>query len=724
MVKDIPGLMLRASAGDLAIPIWGYQRTVPMGGLGFTTEFSTNPNVLVTALSHREIELKLPSTVNIYRNGALLQTLRLREGRYDLRDLPAVSGTNDLTLEVIDAAGRRETISLSQYYFSGFLQPGLSQLSYNVGYPSRSEDAHRVYDQSRPVISLAHRIGILTELTAGAFFEHVSDQSVAGLSLAFPLFWGILQTDFGYSRIAVPVEAQGTATRIFYSYSGQSETESRGTRSFGLGAENRSQSFSYFASPTPVQPFAWDWFGNYTEPVSPKLSLTLGGEYSLNRSPAAEALDRAYRLHAGVNRAFDRGTSGSFTLAYDNAPNRVEITGAINFNWAFPEKQQLIRASYDSGADRSTLSWDQNANGAVGATRGRVEFDRDAVGRDLSGELGYRGNRGELLLREDLLQTVNPPGGNLPAISCIAATASPNNAEAWTYTGLIYRRQGRWRDALASFARAENLDPRNAEPAHQAPATYLCLRDWKAAVAGYNHLLGIAPDSITSMLRLACAEISRDGNTNAAKATLRKIPAGIDPDGEVSLANWNVSMLERDYEAAEKILSTFPRELFDETPKSLFQGDIAFARGDVAQARNLYENARPAIEAKVRDRPDDHPDASQRRAHLGLLYACLGRKEDAIRESRRAIDIRRERKDALETPLRENNLAMVYALVGETDQAIALIERLLSTPGAGWSQSDPSVTLTELRLRWQWDSLRNDPRFQSILTAPEPKTIY
>jgi TolB-like protein/Flp pilus assembly protein TadD len=301
----------------------------------------------------------------------------------------------------------------------------------------------------------------------------------------------------------------------------------------------------------------------------------------------------------------------------------------------------------------------------------------------------------------------------------IAATASPNNAETLVYIGLIYRRQGRWRDALGSFARAENLDPRNAEPAHNAPATYLCLRDWKAAVAGYNHLLEIAPDSITSRLRLACAEIGRDSNTIAAKATLQKIPAGIDPDGDVSLANWNVSMLERDFDAAEKILSTFPRERFDETPKSLFQGDIALARGDMTQARSLYENGRPAMEAQVRD----HPDDSQRRAHLGLLYAYLGRKEDAIRESRRAIDLRRERKDAVETPLRENNLAMVYALIGETDQAIALIERLLSAPGAGWGD-DPSMTLAELRLRWQWDPLRTDPRFKKILAGPEPKTAY
>ena len=75
--------------------------------------------------------------------------------------------------------------------------------------------------------------------------------------------------------------------------------------------------------------------------------------------------------------------------------------------------------------------------------------------------------------------------------------------------------------------------------------------------------------------------------------------------------------------------------------------------------------------------------------------------------------------------LRAANLALVYALVGEPDQAITLIERLLSTPGpVGWPDFPRNITLAELRLRWEWDSLRSDPRFQKILAGPEPKTVY
>jgi hypothetical protein len=75
---------------------------------------------------------------------------------------------------------------------------------------------------------------------------------------------------------------------------------------------------------------------------------------------------------------------------------------------------------------------------------------------------------------------------------------------------------------------------------------------------------------------------------------------------------------------------------------------------------------------------------------------------------------------------RASELALVYALTGEIDQAITLIKRLLQTPGATTRSHfyNGGITQAELRLRWQWDKLRGDPRFQKLLDGPEPKTVY
>ena len=68
-------------------------------------------------------------------------------------------------------------------------------------------------------------------------------------------------------------------------------------------------------------------------------------------------------------------------------------------------------------------------------------------------------------------------------------------------------------------------------------------------------------------------------------------------------------------------------------------------------------------------------------------------------------------------------LALIYARNGDADHAIELLERLLITPFAV-NYCDDSITLADLRQRWEWDPLRNDPRFQKILASPEPKTVY
>ena len=60
---------------------------------------------------------------------------------------------------------------------------------------------------------------------------------------------------------------------------------------------------------------------------------------------------------------------------------------------------------------------------------------------------------------------------------------------------------------------------------------------------------------------------------------------------------------------------------------------------------------------------------------------------------------------------------------GDANHAIELVERLLTAPFAV-DYADGSITLSDLRQRWEWDLLRNDPRFQKILASPEPKAHY
>jgi eukaryotic-like serine/threonine-protein kinase len=304
----------------------------------------------------------------------------------------------------------------------------------------------------------------------------------------------------------------------------------------------------------------------------------------------------------------------------------------------------------------------------------------------------------------------------------VAAATSPNNAEIYEYIGGIYRRQGRWREAVASIERGLSLDPRNRKIVVRAALNHLFLRDWPVAAAGFTRALEISPDSVSPRISLAYLEVYRNGNPAAA----RNILAALDPHSIVALVRWDLAILERDYATAEKIVTHSPLEgllKIGYAPKTFYQGSTALARGDIESAQRYFAASAPVFEGRVLDDPEN----AQRHAELGLLYAYMHRKEDALREGRRAVELEPESRDAFHGARYAGNLALIYALIGEPDQAIPLIERLLSIPGlAGAAEAiDPSnMTLAELRLRWEWDSLRSNPRFQKILAGPEPKTVY
>jgi tetratricopeptide (TPR) repeat protein len=153
------------------------------------------------------------------------------------------------------------------------------------------------------------------------------------------------------------------------------------------------------------------------------------------------------------------------------------------------------------------------------------------------------------------------------------------------------------------------------------------------------------------------------------------------------------------------------------TPKSFLNGCIDLAQGDNVSAQKSFEIARPVFEKAV----EEAPESATRHANLGWFYAFCGRKDDAIREGRRAVELKPESKDAFDGVGMQCYLALIYARVGEKELALPLIERLLKTPGA-IDSVDYSVTINDLKYRWEWDPLRGDPRFQKLVASESPKS--
>jgi serine/threonine-protein kinase len=202
--------------------------------------------------------------------------------------------------------------------------------------------------------------------------------------------------------------------------------------------------------------------------------------------------------------------------------------------------------------------------------------------------------------------------------------------------------------------------------------------------------------------------IAWKGDVKFAENQLSWVPPGFDPDGLVTSARVGVLTLQRKFAEALQMTQQFRGETLSypekgPCPKALLEGSLYLHQGDKEKAHAAFEQARPVAERLVREAPND----PARHAHLAAVFAGLGRKEDAINEGKKAVDLLPESEDAFAGPQATAALAEIYAWVGERDEAFHLLDHLLTVPNG--------LTVPTLKLDPTWDPLRNDPRFQALI---------
>ncbi|PYM01156.1 MAG: hypothetical protein DMF19_07170 [Verrucomicrobia bacterium] len=294
----------------------------------------------------------------------------------------------------------------------------------------------------------------------------------------------------------------------------------------------------------------------------------------------------------------------------------------------------------------------------------------------------------------------------------LARRTLPNNADVYAYTGYINRRQGRWEEATRDLERAVELDPRNYLILQQLAITYQAQRRYSEQAAVYDRALAIMPgDPVTRMARAQVAFDSHAdlGPTREMSARLIAEDPSIAPD----IADVFSTLCERNEAAVAHALTSCPPEgtpLNGVTcPCSYWEGAVAVWRRDFAKAQTAFKTARAEVEKILEKQPDFPPALSL----LGMIDAGLGRKEEAIREGRRACELMPLTIDALDGSAFAVNLAQIYVWVGEKDlaiQQIAQVERFPNYLSYGY-----------LKLHPFWDPLRGDPRFEKIVASLAPK---
>jgi len=294
----------------------------------------------------------------------------------------------------------------------------------------------------------------------------------------------------------------------------------------------------------------------------------------------------------------------------------------------------------------------------------------------------------------------------------IARKSKPNDSELLGAIGAVQRRQGKLEEALVNFKRASELDPLNNHTTVELGNTFACMRNYPEAMRCYDKAISLAPDLARPYNSKAWLYLRWEGSTRKARAVVGEALKNIRSPEESSIVNLLIELdvYEGNY---QKALDRLPLksedidDLYDFVPTAMRRAQIYRHMNENELAKKYYDKGRSILEAKIQQEPND----ARFRSSLGIAYAGLGRKEDAIREGELAVQLLPLTKDALRGYSRRTDLAHIHVMVGDLAPAMDEIEFLLSIPG------DLSIPL--LRLHPDWAPLREHPRFKKLVGTTE-----
>jgi len=295
-----------------------------------------------------------------------------------------------------------------------------------------------------------------------------------------------------------------------------------------------------------------------------------------------------------------------------------------------------------------------------------------------------------------------------------ASETLPNSPRLFALKGYIERRQGRWKESTRNLERAIDLDPRDFFTLQQTAISYGVLRRYDEEKSVLDRALSIAPDDVDTKVARAAVEFHWKADTRSLHQTIDSIRVR-NPAALPNIANdWlSCALAERDVAAATDALNAFGEiPLTDyavHSNRPLMEGVIARMTNDHESARAAFTLARVEQEKAVEAQPNYGPPLCV----LGLIDAGLGRKEEALREGRRAVELLPVEKDAINGPLMIKYLAMIAAWVGEKNLACEQLAIAVRSPS--------TVSYGQLKLLPFWDPLRKDPCFEKIVDSLAPK---
>lgn len=292
-------------------------------------------------------------------------------------------------------------------------------------------------------------------------------------------------------------------------------------------------------------------------------------------------------------------------------------------------------------------------------------------------------------------------GDNYEALTSFsrAAVLAPSGYQPLFYMAMVYRRMGDWIRSQDLIRKVIAEEPQDALVLINIGTSYACMHSFDTAIAFFQKASEVMPDWSGPCTSLLETFIMKDGNTVKAREVLDTV---ISRTGEKQqYYQVLLDVYDRRYnEASHKVEASTDEDFEFPGLRYLLSGLVYSLMDNEQLTKSYYDSALVLYKKLIMENPEDRYLYSC----IGLAYAGLGNKTDAVIASKTAVEL------ASEDNLVKNdmiiNLAKVYAMSGDKDEAIREVKYLLSNPS--W------FSVNMLKVDPAWGKLYDEPEIRSL----------